>query len=212
MPYSKAHSRYDRLAVQAKLSGRPAKKLASLLESAAGQYAKPDVFRAGKFLHKRDKADARSLMDLAETAANVKKLLGSTKYKTFIETFNKLAWSATRILAEQIDPMSVFALLNLPLAFEQFAQHTRAAAAIRDAAASARAQRRGRPRMADSRQRLIDHLTRLASSQSPYLAENPGALEKWVVEAARACGASVPNAQWRQRVLTKKKARPPPSI
>jgi hypothetical protein len=212
MSYEKAHSRYDRLAVQAKLSGRRAKRLASLLESASVQHAKPDVFGAGEFLRKRDKADARRLMVLAETAANVKKLLGSTKYKTFIETFNKLTWSARRILDEQIDPKSVFALLNLPLAFEQFAQHTRAAAAIRDAAASARPQRRGRPRMADSRQRLVDHLTRLAFLHSPYLAENPGALEKWVVEAARACGASVPTAQWRQRDLTKKKATLPPSI
>jgi hypothetical protein len=209
MPYEKAHSRYDRLAVQAKLSGRPAKRLASLLESAARQHSLRNLIRPGE-LRKREKADARSLMDLAATAANVKELLGSTKYKTFIEAFDKLTWSARRNLDEQIEPTFVIALFNLPLAFEQFAQHTRAAAAIRDAAASARPQRRGRPRMADSRQLLIDHLTRLARSHSAYLEGNPGALEKWLVEAARACGASVPKTQWRQRILIKSKARPRP--
>jgi hypothetical protein len=209
MPCAKAHLRYDRLAVQAKLSGRPAKRLASLLESAARQHRLRSVIRPGE-LRKKDKADARSLMDFAATAANVKELLGSTKYKTFIETFNKLTWSARRILDEQIEPMSVIALLNLPLAFEQFAQHTRAAGATRDAAASARPQHRGRPRTADSRQLLIDHLTRLARSHSPYLEGDPGALEKWLIDAARACGASVPKAQWRQRILIKSKPRPRP--
>jgi hypothetical protein len=131
MPYEKAHSRCDRLAVQAKLSGRPARRLASLLESAAQQHSWPDLNRASEFLHKRDKADVRKLTDLAEAAANVKKMLGSTKYKSFIETFNNLTWSARWILDEQIDPKSVIALLNLPLAFEQFAQDVRAAAAIR---------------------------------------------------------------------------------
>jgi hypothetical protein len=212
MSYAKPHPQYDRLAVQAKLSGRPARRLVSLLENAAQQHRLHDLSRAGEFLRKRDKADAQSLVDLAETAANVKKLLGSTKYKTFIETFNNLTPSARLILDEQIDPMSLLALLNLPLAFDQFAERTRAAAAIKDSAASARPRRRGRPPTAYSRQRLVDYLTRLASSHSPYLAENPVALEKWVVEAARACGANVPNAKWRQRVLTKKNARVSPSI
>jgi hypothetical protein len=151
------------------------------------------------------------LSDLAKRAIAVKCALESSRYKAFVEALESLKPFAAQALFEQGALPFVLALANLPAAFDQLVKHAKNAEEMRQRVAMtyARPAKMGRPRITENRKLHLDHLRRLAQFHSPYLAEGPKALEKWLMLAAPACGVSLTKTPWRQQALIRKKSLSP---
>jgi hypothetical protein len=157
-------------------------------------------------VRKQAEADALILSDFARKTTDAKRRL-----ETFVKS-PALTLPAKWALGEAGGLLFVRDLERLPLAFGEFAKQARRAAEIRATAAKAyRPPERGRPRIEEHRKLLFDYLGRVALKHSPdHLAKDPAALEKWLIEAAEACDGGLPEAKWRRRTLTRKRASSPP--